>query len=133
MKMPSDPIADMLTRIRNAQRAGHETVDIPASKVKKAIAERLNQYGYVGEVELQGEAPRQTLRVGLKYDGSGRGLITHLKRISRPSRRIYVGSKDIPPVLNGLGIAVLSTSKGVLTDREARHENVGGELLCTVY
>ena len=133
MKPSSDPIADMLTRIRNAQSAGHKRVGIPASKLKVALAKRLEQYGYVANVTVEDIQPQPWLWLDLKYDGNEKPLITNLKRISKPSCRVYVGSGDIPKVLNGLGLAILSTSKGILTDREAKASNVGGELLCTVY
>lgn len=133
MAVIQDPIADMLTRIRNAQGAKHAQVEIPGSKLKLAIAQILSQYGYVGGVEWLNEGPQGAVRVELKYDRAGKPLIQHLQRVSKPARRRYVGSGEIPTVLNGLGLAVLSTSRGVISDREARAQNVGGELLCTVY
>lgn len=133
MAVIQDPLADMLTRVRNGQTAGHAHVIIPGSKLKLAVAKILSQYGYVGNVEWLDEGPQGAVKVELRYDDNGRGLIQDLRRVSKPSRRRYVGAGDIPPVLNGLGIAVLSTSRGVISDREARAENVGGELLCTVY
>lgn len=133
MAVIQDPIADMLTRIRNAQIAQHAQVEMPGSKLKLAIAKILNQYGYIGEVEWVDEGPQGLVRIQLKYDNDNVAMIRKMRRISKPSRRVYVGAGEIPPVLNGLGLAVLSTSRGVISDREARAENVGGELLCTVY
>lgn len=133
MAVIQDPIADMLTRIRNGQLAGHASVTIPGSKVKLAIAQILSQYGYVGDVEWRDEGYQGVLEVALRYDEQNRPLIRKLQRVSKPSLRQYVGVDEIPKVLNGLGLAVLSTSRGVLADREARAQNVGGELLCTVY
>jgi small subunit ribosomal protein S8 len=133
MAVIQDPIADMLTRIRNGQHAQHAQVIVPGSKLKLAIAKILSQYGYVSDVEWIDEGPQGAVRIGLKYDNNGRGLIRKIQRVSKPSRRRYVGAGDIAPVLNGLGLAVLSTSRGVIADREARAENIGGELLCTVY
>jgi small subunit ribosomal protein S8 len=133
MAVIQDPIADMLTRIRNAQGAKHASCEMPGSKLKLAVAKILSQYGYVGDVEWLDEGPQGAVRIGLRYDNDGVPLIRKLQRISKPSRRRYVGAGQIPPVLNGLGLAVLSTSRGVISDREARAENIGGELLCTVY
>ena len=129
----SDPIADFLTRVRNAQQARHAALEVPASKVKYAIAKILEKYGYVGTVERNEEGPQGTIRVELKYDENQKPLIGNIKRVSKPSRRVYVSVDNIPSVLNGLGIAVLSTSHGVMTGQEAKAANVGGELLCTVY
>ncbi len=133
MAVIQDPIADMLTRIRNAQRAQHAQVEMPGSKLKLAVAKILSQYGYIGDVQWLDEGPQGAVRIGLKYDNDGVPLIRKLQRVSKPSRRRYVGADAIPPVLNGLGLAILSTSHGVISDREARAENIGGELLCTVY
>ena len=133
MAVIQDPIADMLTRIRNAQHAQHAQVVIPGSKLKLAIAKILSQYGYIGGVEWVDEGPQGAVRIELKYDKDNVPMIRNLRRISKPSRRRYVSAGEIPPVLNGLGLAILSTSHGVISDREARAENVGGELLCTVY
>lgn len=129
----SDPIADFLTRIRNGQQARHASTKIPASKVKFAVAKILEKYGYVGNVERNDEGPQGTIVVELKYDTDHKPLINNIRRISKPSRRVYVGVDEIPSVLNGLGIAILSTSQGVMTGQEAKAANVGGELLCTVY
>jgi small subunit ribosomal protein S8 len=128
----SDPISDMLTRIRNAQMAEKTTVAMPSSKLKVAIAEVLKDEGYVdGFNVVAGEAGKATLEIGLKYY-SGRPVIEKIQRISRPGLRIYKGSDDIPKVMNGLGIAIVSTSKGLMTDRKARADGIGGEVLCVV-
>jgi small subunit ribosomal protein S8 len=133
MANTNDPISDFLTRIRNAQIAHHASVSIPGSKIKLALAEILARSGYVASTQWRNEGPQGVLDVELKYDDIDEPMITSLKRVSRPSRRVYVGVSDIPDVLNGLGIAILSTSKGLLTDKEARASNLGGELLCEVY
>lgn len=128
----SDPIGDMLTRIRNAGRARHETAVIPASNVKVAVVKVLKDEGYINDFVLHQDDKQGAITVFLKYE-NGRHAIREIKRISKPGIRRYVAKDAIPPVLGGLGIAILSTSKGVLADREARKANVGGELLCTVY
>jgi small subunit ribosomal protein S8 len=128
----SDPIADMLTRIRNASSAKHEKVDIPGSKLKHDIARLLKEDGYVKNFKVIDDKMQGILRIYLKYDEEDRGII-NLKRVSKPGRRVYVDSPHIPKVLNGLGISILSTSKGVLTDKAARKANVGGEVLCYVW
>jgi small subunit ribosomal protein S8 len=131
----SDPIADMLTRIRNAQVVGHAEVVMPASRLKSAIAQVLKDEGYIEDFALRdkgGEgAARRELRIGLKYY-AGRPVIERLERVSKPGLRVYKGSDDIPKVMNGLGVAILSTSRGVMTDRKARADGVGGEVLCIV-
>jgi len=128
----SDPISDMLTRIRNAQMAEKTTVVMPSSKLKVAIAEVLKDEGYVdGFSVIKGDGGKATLEIGLKYY-SGRPVIEKIQRISRPGLRIYQGSEDIPRVMNGLGIAIVSTSKGLMTDRKARANGIGGEVLCVV-
>jgi len=128
----SDPISDMLTRIRNAQMAEKSSVVMPSSKLKVAIAEVLKDEGYVeGFHVIAGEGGKATLEIGLKYY-SGRPVIEKVQRISRPGLRIYKGSEDIPKVMNGLGIAIVSTSKGLMTDRKARANGIGGEVLCVV-
>lgn len=128
----SDPISDMLTRIRNAQLAEKTTVAMPSSKLKVAIAEVLKDEGYVDGFSVsKGEGGKATLEIGLKYY-SGRPVIEKIQRISRPGLRIYKGSNDIPKVMNGLGIAIVSTSKGLMTDRKARSNGIGGEVLCVV-
>ena len=130
----SDPIADMLTRIRNANAAKHDTVDVPASKMKIAIANILVDEGYIEKYDLVDEGTWQTLHIVLKY-GADRNekIITGLKRISKPGLRVYVGKEEIPRVLGGLGIAILSTNQGVITDKEARKLKVGGEVLASVW
>lgn len=133
MANTNDSVSDFLTRIRNAQIANHATVSIPGSKLKLALAELMTKYGYVASAEWADEGPQGRIDVTLKYDDHGEPIITSLKRVSKPSRRVYVKVDEIPKVLNGLGIAVLSTSKGVLSDREARAAKVGGELLCEIY
>jgi len=128
----SDPIADMLTRIRNASKAKHDKVDIPASRAKSEIARILKEGGYVKNFKVIENSPQAVLRVYLKYDENDRGVI-NLKRISKPGRRVYVDHAHVPRVLNGLGISILTTSKGIVTDREARKLNIGGEVLCHVW
>jgi len=127
----SDPIADMLTRIRNAQATDKVSVFIPASKVKRAIAQVLKDEGYIEDFALRDEGPKKQLRIGLKYY-AGRPVIERLERVSKPGLRVYRGRDDIPRVMNGLGVAILSTSRGVMTDRKARADGVGGEVLCIV-
>ncbi len=129
----TDPIADLLTRIRNAQRAGLEQLDVPASKIKHRICEVLRDEGFVREVSRRGDGKQSVLTVVLKYDPEKRPAISEIKRQSKPGLRRYLSYRDIPPVMNGLGIAVLSTSKGVMVDREARKQHLGGELLATVW
>lgn len=126
-----DPISDMLTRIRNAQRAGKVSVSMPSSKLKRAIAQVLKEEGYVESFLISNNAVKPLLDIQLKYY-AGRPVIERIQRVSRPGLRIYKGSVDIPPVMNGLGIAIVTTSKGVMTDRKARATGVGGELLCIV-
>ena len=129
----TDPIADLLTRIRNAQRAGLEQVELPASKIKQRICEVLRDEGFVREVTAKEDGQQGVLTVILKYDSDKRPAISEIRRQSKPGLRRYLSYRDIPPVMNGLGIAVLSTSKGILVDREARKQQVGGELLATVW
>jgi small subunit ribosomal protein S8 len=129
----TDPIADLLTRIRNAQRAGLEQIELPASKIKHRICEVLREEGFVREVASSGDGKQGVLTVILKYDADKRPAISEIKRQSKPGLRRYVSYRDIPPVMNGLGIAVLSTSRGVMVDREARKQHLGGELLATVW
>ena len=130
----SDVIADMLTRIRNANSAKHATVDIPASNMKKAFAEILTEEGYVQGFEVIDEEGKQgTIRVTLKYAANKQRVIRGIRRVSRPGLRIYVGCEDMPKVMNGLGIAIVSTSKGIMTDKKARKLNVGGEVLAFVW
>ena len=133
--MVSDPIADMLARIRNAAMARHDVARIPSSKIKKSIAELLQKEGYVSSVseEEWGPQKRKTITVTLKYGGDHRAAFNGLRRISKPGRRVYVGHGKIPRVLNGLGVSIISTSQGLMTDKEARTKKVGGELLCEVW
>jgi small subunit ribosomal protein S8 len=131
--MLTDPIADMLTRIRNAIRVERPHVDVPASKVKRGLADVLKREGFIWDwQEVDGEPVRQ-LRLELKYGPNGEHVIQHIKRISTPGRRVYRKATDMRPVLNGLGICVISTSGGVISDREARQKNIGGEVLCEIY
>nr|WP_296007431.1 30S ribosomal protein S8 [uncultured Blautia sp.] len=130
----NDPIADMLTRIRNANTAKHDTVDVPASKMKLAIADILVKEGYIVKYDVLEDGAFKTIRITLKYGADkNEKIITGLKRISKPGLRIYAGSQDIPRVLGGLGIAILSTNQGVITDKEARKLHVGGEVLAFVW
>ena len=130
----SDPIADMLTRIRNANTAKHDTVDVPASKMKLAIANILLDEGYIAKYDLVEDGHFQTIHITLKYGADkNEKIITGLKRISKPGLRVYAGSQEIPRVLGGLGIAILSTNQGVITDKEARKLHVGGEVLAFVW
>jgi small subunit ribosomal protein S8 len=128
----TDPIADMLTRIRNANSAKHATVDIPASKMKKAIAEILLEEGYIKNYQLIEDGTQGIIKVALKYNGNDK-VISGLRRVSKPGLRVYAGADELPYVLKGLGIAIVSTSKGVMTDRKARKEHVGGEVLAFVW
>ena len=129
----TDPIADFLTRVRNAHMAKHETVEIPHSKMKAEIARILQEEGYVQSVTERGSGVERRLVITLKYGPDGRRGITGLRRMSRPGRRVYRKQTSIPRVLDGLGVAILSTSQGVLTDHQARRRGVGGEVLCFVY
>ena len=130
----SDPIADMLTRIRNANTAKHDTVDVPASKIKVAIADILDKEGYVAKYEIVEDGNFKNIRITLKYGADkNEKIITGLKRISKPGLRIYAGKDELPRVLGGLGIAILSTNQGVITDKEARKLQVGGEVLAFVW
>ena len=129
----TDPIADMLTRIRNANSAKHETVDIPASNMKKAIAQILLDEGYIASYKVIEDDKQGVIRVTLKYGENKSQVITGLRRVSKPGLRIYSNVEDMPKVMKGLGIAIVSTSKGVMTDREARKQNVGGEVLAFVW
>ena len=129
----SDPIADMLTRIRNAAKAKFNSVDIPGSTLKTEVAKILKNEGFIRNYKFLKDGKQGILRVYLKYGEGQSNVIYGLKRISKPSRRVYVGCKEIKPVYNGMGIAILSTSKGVMTDKRARQEKVGGEILCHVW
>ena len=129
----SDVIADMLTRIRNASNAKHETVDIPASNMKKAIADILLEEGYIKAVSVIEDGKQGVIRITLKYEQGKVRAIRGIKRVSKPGLRIYSNCEDMPKVMNGLGIAIVSTSKGIMTDKKARRENVGGEVLAFVW
>ncbi len=131
--MNTDPIADMLTRIRNANIVSHKEVSMPSSKLKVELAKLLKEEGYINDYEVKENGCFKTLSISLKYDEAGNPVIANLKRVSKPGLRNYSKSKDLPKVLGGLGIAIISTSKGILTDRKARKENVGGEVLCYVW
>lgn len=129
----TDPIADMLTRIRNAGTAKHDTVDVPASNMKKAIAEILLEEGYIKNFQLIDNSTQGIIRITLKYGANKTKTINGLRRISKPGLRVYAKSDELPKVLKGLGIALVSTSKGIMTDKKARQENVGGEILAFVW
>jgi small subunit ribosomal protein S8 len=129
----TDPIADMLTRMRNALAARHQRVDVPASKMKAEIARVLKEEGYINNYKVVNEGGRRLLRIYLKYGPQGEDVIIRLERASTPGRRRYVGAKEIPKVLGGFGVTVLTTSQGIMSGREARQKNVGGEVLCSVY
>ena len=129
----TDPIADMLARIRNAVAAKHSRVDIPASKLKLEIARILKEEGYINNFVIKGEGAKKLVRIFLRYDARGTSSITYLARVSRPGRRVYLGSHQIPRVLGGYGINIVSTSRGLMSGKTARKENVGGELLAEVY
>ena len=129
----TDPIADMLTRIRNANNSRHKTVDIPASNMKKAIAEILLKEGYIKDVEIIEDGIQGIIRITLKYAENKQKVLSGLKRVSKPGLRIYASKGELPRVLKGLGIAIISTSKGVMTDKEARKLNVGGEVLAFIW
>ena len=131
--MTSDPIADMLTRIRNASTVSHETVDIPASKLKVELARVLKEEGFIADYAVKEEGKFKVITITLKYDMNRKPVITKLERISKPGLRHYSKAKKLQKVLGGLGVAIISTPKGLLTDRKARKENVGGEILCYVY
>ena len=126
-----DPIADMLTRIRNAQLVGHVEVTMPASRLKRAIAQVLKQEGYIEDFAMRENGVKHELAIALKYH-AGRPVIERLERVSKPGLRVYKGRDDIPRVMNGLGVAIVSTSRGVMTDRKARADGLGGEVLCIV-
>jgi small subunit ribosomal protein S8 len=130
--MLTDPIADMLTRIRNAVRVERPYVDVPMSRVKLGVAEVLKREGYVWDVKKVEAEPHIAIRIELKYGPNGERVIQDIRRVSKPGRRIYAKSQDLRPVLNGMGISIISTSHGVISDREARRQNLGGEVLCEV-
>ena len=129
----TDPIADLLTRIRNAMTAKHETVTVPASKMKKSIADILLNEGFIKNAEVVEENGHGNIVITLKYGAHGEKVISNLKRVSKPGLRVYCGCEDLPSVLNGLGIAIISTSKGVMTDKEARKNKIGGEVLAYIW
>ena len=129
----TDPIADMLTRIRNANNAKHDTVDVPASNMKKAIAQNLLDEGYIKNFQLIDDGTQGVIRITLKYGAGKEKVISGLRRVSKPGLRVYAGAEELPKVLRGLGIAIVSTSKGVMTDKAARAAHVGGEVLAFVW
>ena len=129
----TDPLADMLTRIRNASTARHEKVDVPASKMKLEVARILKEEGYIKNFKLTKDDRQGVIRIFLKYEENRKSVIDGIKRVSRPGRRIYASADEIPKVLGGLGITILSTSRGVMTDQQARSLNLGGEVLCCVW
>ena len=129
----TDPIADMLTRIRNANSAKHDTVDVPASKMKKSIAQILLDEGYIKNFQLIDNGTQGVIRIALKYNAGKEKVISGLKRVSKPGLRVYAGADELPKVLRGLGIAIVSTSKGVMTDKKAREAHVGGEVLAFIW
>ena len=131
--MYTDPIADMLTRIRNANVAGHPSVEVPSSKLKLELAKLLKSEGYIAEFTEKEAGKFKSIKIDLKYDENGKPVITNLRRVSKPGLRDYRKAKNLPKIFDGLGIAVVSTSKGLLTDRKARQANVGGEVLCYVW
>ena len=131
--MMTDPVGDMLARIRNAGGARHAEVSCPASKLKLAVAQVLSQEGFVGEVSSDGDEKKPTITIGLRYQDDGKLMIEGMRRVSKPGRRIYVGAGEVKQVRAGLGMAILSTSKGVICDRDARAQKVGGEVLCEVW
>jgi len=129
----TDPIADMLTRIRNAVAANHPRVDIPGSKLKMEMARILKEEGYINSFVTKGEGVKYMIRIFLRYDAKGTSSITHLSRVSRPGRRVFVGATEIPRVLGGYGVNIVSTSRGLMSGKNARKENVGGEILAEIY
>jgi len=129
----TDPIADMLTRIRNAIAANHSRVDVPGSKLKMEVARILKEEGYINNFVTKGEGLKYSIRIFLRYDAKGTSSITHLSRVSRPGRRVFVGATEIPKVLGGYGVNIVSTSKGLMSGKNARKENVGGEILAQIY
>ena len=129
----TDPIADMLTRIRNANVVKHETVDVPASNMKKELSRILLEEGFIRGYDVIEDGKQGIIRIQLKYGQAGERVISGLKRISKPGMRVYAANQEVPKVLNGLGISIISTSKGILTDKQARKENVGGEVICYVW
>ncbi|HEV8116883.1 MAG TPA: 30S ribosomal protein S8 [Thermoanaerobaculia bacterium] len=133
MNATGDPITDLLNRLRNGMRAGHDRVDVPASRVKEHLVKVLAEEGYVSSYRRIEEKGRPLLRIGLKYDSEGEPIVNGLERVSRPGRRVYAAAKQIPEVLGGLGVSILSTSRGIVTGRQAREQKLGGEILCNVW
>ena len=131
--MVTDPISDMLVRLRNGARRHHEVVTIPASRLKREVLRVLQAEGFIQGVEQAVEDGHPVLKIQMRYVGEGQSMITGLERISKPGCRVYVGTKEIPKVRNGIGVSILSTSKGIMTDRESRHAGLGGEVLCSVW
>jgi small subunit ribosomal protein S8 len=131
--MVTDPIGDMLVRLRNGGRRHHEVVTIPASRLKREVLRVLQAEGFIQGVEQAVEEGHPVLKIQLRYVGEGQSMITGMARVSKPGCRVYVGSKEIPKVKNGIGVSILSTSKGIMTDRESRHAGLGGEVLCSVW
>ena len=131
--MMTDPIADMLTRIRNAASVERPHVDLPTSKVKRGVADVLKREGYIWDWAETGDGPQRQLRIELKYGPAGEQVFRHIKRVSKPGCRVYQQSRNLRPVLNGLGISIVSTSQGVMSDREARRNKMGGEVLCEIW
>jgi small subunit ribosomal protein S8 len=129
----SDPLSDLFTRLRNGMRAGHDRVDVPSSRLKEAVLKVLEQEGFIASFRKVQEGDRPVLRVGLKYDHEGEPIVSGLERVSRPGRRIYAKADAIPSVLGGLGVSIVSTSKGIVTDKKARQARLGGEVLCNVW
>jgi small subunit ribosomal protein S8 len=129
----SDPLSDLLTRLRNGMRAGHDKVDVPSSRVKEAVLKVLEEEGYIASFRKVQNEGRPVLRVGLKYDPEGEPIVSGIERVSRPGRRVYAKADDIPSVLGGLGMSIVSTSRGILTDKKARQSRLGGEVLCNVW
>jgi|SRR5262245_4221889 small subunit ribosomal protein S8 len=129
----TDPIADLLSRIRNAHRAKHDRLDVPASRLKLDVCRILKEEGYIKNVKVVEEKPRDLIRIFLSYTKEGTPAISRMRKVSTPGRRVYRGADAIKPVLNGLGIGIVSTSKGLMTDRQAREQRVGGEILCEIY
>src|SRR5262249_24350326 len=129
----TDPIADMLTRVRNALGSRHSKVDVPASRLKIEIARILKEEGYINNYKVSGEGARKSIRIYLRYGPKGEMVINHLERVSKPSCRRYVGSGEIPNILGGLGMNIISTSRGVMTGKQARRSHLGGEVLCNIY
>lgn len=131
--MQTDPIADLLTRVRNAAKARHQKVDIPASRMKVSVVDLWKKEGFIRDYKLFKQEQKGILRLYLKYLDKGQSVIQGLERVSRPSRRVYAGAKDIPVIRNGLGISILSTPRGVVTDTTARENNIGGEIICKLW